>query len=145
MSVQSRLVSFFQKQNGYEILVYCLKRCITIAKPARRHFKPCLQLFRETLSGTMCTWHSRKVKWDMTNALFLTLKLTNLLLLLSFSTRKHKSMASSAILSNFFEEQWKNHPQYLSGLSRAFSPTTFLEIAVYSYCWKKCARDNPER
>ena len=29
-------------------------------------------------------------------------------------------MASPAILSNFFEEQWtQNHPQYLSGLSRA--------------------------
>ena len=41
-------------------------------------------------------------------------------------------MASRAILSNFFEEQWtQNHPQYLSGLSRALFPTTFLEKAVY--------------
>ena len=41
-------------------------------------------------------------------------------------------MASRAILSNFFEEQWtQNHPQYLSGLSRALFPTTFLEIAVH--------------
>ena len=41
-------------------------------------------------------------------------------------------MASRAILSNFFEEQWtQNHPQYLSGLSRALFPTTFLELAVY--------------
>ena len=41
-------------------------------------------------------------------------------------------MVSRAILSNFFEEQWtQNHPQYLSGLSRALLPTTFLEIAVY--------------
>ena len=41
-------------------------------------------------------------------------------------------MASPAILSNFFEKQWtKNHPQYLSGLSRALYPTTILEIAVY--------------
>ena len=39
-------------------------------------------------------------------------------------------MASPAILSNFFEKQWtQNHPQYLSGLSRALYPTTFLEIA----------------
>ena len=30
---------------------------------------------------------------------------SNLLLLLSFNTRKHMSMDSSAILSNFFEEQ----------------------------------------
>ena len=39
---------------------------------------------------------------------------------------------SCAILSKFFEEQWtQNHPQDLSGLSRALFPTTFLEIAVY--------------
>ena len=36
------------------------------------------------------------------------------------------SMASRAILSNFFENQWtQNHPQYLSGLSRALHPTNF--------------------
>ena len=41
------------------------------------------------------------------------------------------SIASPAILSNFFEKQWtQNHPQYLSGLSRALCPTTFLKIAV---------------
>ena len=41
-------------------------------------------------------------------------------------------MASSAILANFFEEQWtQNHAQYLSALSRAL-PTTSLEIAVYA-------------
>ena len=35
------------------------------------------------------------------------------------------------ILSNFFEEQeTKNHPQCLSGLSRVLFSTTFLEIAV---------------
>ena len=38
------------------------------------------------------------------------------------------------ILSNFFKEQCpQSHPQYLSGLSRALFPTTFLEIAVYTY------------
>ena len=43
------------------------------------------------------------------------------------------SVASRAIFSNFFEEQsTQNHPQYLSGLSRALFPTTFFEIAVYS-------------
>ena len=32
----------------------------------------------------------------------------------------------------FFEKQWtKNHPQYLSRLSRALFSTTFLETAVY--------------
>ena len=42
------------------------------------------------------------------------------------------SVASRAIFSNFFGEQGRqNHPQYLSGLSRAIFPTTFLETAVY--------------
>ena len=42
------------------------------------------------------------------------------------------SVASRAILSNFFEEQGtQNYPQYLLGLSRALFPTTFLEIPVY--------------
>ena len=36
------------------------------------------------------------------------------------------------ILSNFFEKKrTQNHPQCLSGLSRALFPTTFLERAVY--------------
>ena len=51
-------------------------------------------------------------------------------------------MASRAILSNLFEEQWTqttHYIQYLSGLSRALSPTTFLEIAV---CIKKLATSN---
>ena len=44
------------------------------------------------------------------------------------------SMASRAIVSNFFEKQWtQDHPQYISGLSRALYPTTFLEIAVYQH------------
>ena len=38
------------------------------------------------------------------------------------------------ILSNFFEKKrTQNHPQCLSGLSRALFPTSFLEIAVYRY------------
>ena len=41
----------------------------------------------------------------MINTLFLTLKLSKLLLLLAFSTRKYTSMASRDILSNFFEKQ----------------------------------------
>ena len=61
--------------------------------------------FEKLLSEKMCSRQSRKVIWDMFNTLFLTLWLSNLLLLLSFSTRRHTSMASSAILSNFFEKQ----------------------------------------
>jgi len=64
-----------------------------------------IQRFREKLSEKMCTRQSSRVMWDMINTLLLTLKLSILLLLLSFRTRKHKSMASRAILSNFFEEQ----------------------------------------
>ena len=43
--------------------------------------------------------------WDMINTLFLTLQVSNLLLMLSFSIRKHTSMASRdrAILSNFLK------------------------------------------
>lgn len=83
-----------------------------------------IQLYRETLSEKMCTQQSRKVKWDMTSTLFLTLKLTKLLLLLSFSTRKHTPIASRVVLSNFFEEEsTRSHPQRLSGLSRALSFT----------------------
>ena len=44
------------------------------------------------------------------------------------------SVASRAILSNYFEEQCnQNHPQYLSGMSLALFPTNFLEIAVCIY------------
>ena len=62
------------------------------------------------------------------------LQLSNLLLLLSISNREHMSVASRAILSNLFGEQGRqNHPQYLSGFSRALFPTTFLETAVCSH------------
>ena len=51
-------------------------------------------------------------------------------------------MASPVILSNFFEKQWsQNHPQYLSGLSRALYPTTFLKIAV-NYQGKSLLKEN---
>ena len=64
-----------------------------------------LQLFRERLSEKLCTRQSRKELWDMINTQFLTLQLLNLLLLLSFTPRKHMSIASRAILSYFFEKQ----------------------------------------
>ena len=51
------------------------------------------------------------------------------------------SMVPRAILSNFVEEQWtQNHPQYLSGLSRALLATTFLKIAVYG---RKTSHEGP--
>ena len=52
--------------------------------------------------------HSTIPKGNMgyDQALFLTLWLSNLVLLFSFSTRKHTSMASRAILSLIFEEHY---------------------------------------
>ena len=88
---------------------------------------------RKVVRKKMCTWLSLKILLDVINTLFLTLSMSNLLFLLSFTTHNYTSMASRAILSNFFENQWtQNRPQYLSGLSRALFPTTFLEKAVYT-------------
>ena len=93
-----------------------------------------IQLFRESLSQKLCTRQSRTVVWDMINTLVPdTVAVEPILLLLSFSTRKQMSMASRTIPWNSFENQWsENHPQYLSGLSHALFPTTFLETAVYN-------------
>ena len=96
------------------------------------HITSCLRLFLERLSEKMCTWQSWKVNMGSIHCCWHWQKLSNLPSLLPFSTCKHMSMVSHAILSNFFEKQWtQNHPQYLLGLSRALFPTTFLKIAVY--------------
>jgi len=59
---------------------------------------------------------------------------SNLHLLLSFSISKHMSVAFRVIHSNCFWKQCtQNHPQYLSGLSRALFPTTFLETSCISH------------
>ena len=109
-----------QANKTKQMINYCSKTIISTA------------ISREVVGKKMSTRQSRKVIWDTINSLFLKLYLSNLLLLLSFSTRKHTSMASRAILSDFFEEQLtQNHPQYRSGLTRALFPTTFFEIAVY--------------
>ena len=95
----------------------------------------------------MCSRQSRKIIWDMISTLFLTLHLSSLLLSLSFSIRKHTSMASSAILANFFEEQSTgNHPQNLSGFSRAFFPNSCIPLAYALSClsvaWEQVLRTN---
>ena len=65
-----------------------------------------LQLFRERLSEKMCLRQSRKVIWDMIGQYAdpdtVTVESS---ILLSFSALKQMSMASRAILSNFFEKQ----------------------------------------
>ena len=81
-----------------------------------------IQLFRDRLSEKCCRRQSQKVLWGMLNTL----------LLLSFSTSRHMSKAST---HQSFKFLWKtvvnsNHPQYRSGLSRALYPTTFLKLAV---------------
>ena len=45
-----------------------------------------IQLFWERLLEKMCMWPSQKVIWDIINTPFLTLQLSNLRLLLSFSS-----------------------------------------------------------
>ena len=94
-----------------------------------------VQLFRERLSEKMCTRQSRKegnmgydrytVPDDCSCPTYFScfpLALANTF-----------SWSFVPIPSNFFEEQkTQNHPQCLSGLSRALFPTTFLEIAVYA-------------
>ena len=66
--------------------------------------------------------------------LFLKLQRSNLLLLLSFSTCKHTSMAFSVILLNFFEEQsTQDHPQYLSGCLRVLFPTIFFMTCNFQH------------
>ena len=95
--------------------------------------------FEKGCGKKMCTQQSRMAIWDMNSTRFLTLWLSNLLSWLSFSTGKHMSVASRGILSIFFEKQLtQNHPQYLSGLSRALFPTTLLEIAVCGLCFVLC-------
>ena len=94
-----------------------------------------LQLFREGLSQKMCTRQSRKVIWDMINTLFLTLQQSNLLSLLSFSTCKHMSMVSRAVLLHFFEEQCtQNHPQYPSEIVAC----TFSDNLSRNSCVRSC-------
>ena len=75
-------------------------------------------LVQERLSEKTCTRQSRKV-------LFPTLWLSNLLLLLSFSTRKHTSIASRTILSNFFDDsEIKTTYNAFRGHSGALIPDT---------------------
>ena len=134
-------MAFFRKHNGFSNLslhVFFFRACVVIFREWHWHWPgfviDCYErtaILRKVV-GKMCTQQSRKVTWDMINTLFLTLQPSNLLLLLSFRIRKHTSMASRAILSNFFEEhRTQNNQHCFSGLLRALSLTTFLEIAVY--------------
>ena len=107
----------------------------------------CIQLFQERLSEKMCTRQPRKVIWDMINTLFLTTVAvkTNLFTFL-WHSRTYVRGLPCQISSNFFEEQGtQNYPQYLSGLSRALFPTTFLEIPVcknlLGHIWQNEQRD----
>ena len=63
------------------------------------------------IAGNKRTRQSVKVIRNMVNTLFLTLWLSNLPLLLSFSTRKHTSMASRAFFFSDFPEMLKSKEQ----------------------------------
>ena len=59
----------------------------------------------------------------------------DLLLLLSFSTSKHQSMACRAILSKFFEEQWTLKPSTIPFgiVACTFSENLSRNTAVYNF------------
>ena len=61
---------------------------------------------------------------------------------LAFSNHTSVYGLSWRFFSYFFEEQWT---EYLTGLSRALFPTTFLEIAVYNFvvCTSVRRKGNP--
>ena len=61
--------------------------------------------FEKSCRKKMCTRQSRMAIWDMINTLFLTTVAVEPTFVAFFSTSKRMSMASRAILSNFFEEQ----------------------------------------
>ena len=80
--------------------------------------------FKKRLLVKMSTRQSRKVKWDMLNTLFLTLKLSHLFLLLSFSTHKHTSMASLLVTA-------KDVSAF--GPHRKFPPQAGYGLTSYSF------------
>ena len=63
-----------------------------------------LQLFQDRSSEKMCTRQCRKVIWDIINSLFLNTWLSDLLLLLLFSTCKHTVYGLSCA---WFKFLWK--------------------------------------
>ena len=101
--------------------------------PRKKKHSNHIQLFWGRLSAKLCTRQSGKVIWDMINTLFLTtVAVEPTFVAFPYHSKTHFHGLSLPILSNFFEQRTQNHPQCLSWLSRAFFPTTFLEIAVYS-------------
>ena len=82
----------------------------------------CLRLSRKVV-GKKCARDNPDRNMRIINTLFLTLKLSNLFLLLSLSTCRHTSMAFRAIWRTVnFKPSTIGH----SVLLRALSPTTFL-------------------
>ena len=92
-----------------------------------------IQLFRESLSEKMCTRQSWKVICYMINTFVSNDR----------SCRTYFCCSPSALGSQTYVRGFpcpftflrgtvhSKHPQYLSGLSCALCPTTFLEIVVY--------------
>ena len=76
--------------------------------------------------GKMCTRQSRKVKWDMINILFLILQMSNLLFLLSLSTRRSMSMVPLVLLSNFVEGERNNCVSKIQLVGQKYQDKTTL-------------------
>ena len=96
-------------------------------------YKPiCIQLFRERLSAKNV--HATIPKGNMGYDLYTIPEDSScqtFFFCFPLALSNTFSWPFMPIILNFFEEQWtQNHPQHLSGLSRALFPTTFLQIAV---------------
>ena len=91
-------------------------------------------LFREKLSEKMCTRQSRKVIWDVINTLryswHCSCRIFYCCFPLAFANIRLWPLVPFFQISLNNSELKTARPQYLSGLSRALFPTTFLEIAV---------------
>ena len=105
-----------------------------------------IQLFRERLCQKNCVRNNPERQYGIYNQYTVpdTIAVESILLLFSFSIRKHMSTVSCAILSNFFEEQLVNSKPPTNytflDLWHALLPTTFLEIAVHS---RKTSQEGP--
>ena len=82
----------------------------------------------------MYTRQSQMAIWDMSNTLFLTTVAVEPTQFCCFPLALANIFPWPLVLVcqiSFEEQLTPNHSQYLSRLSRALFPTTFLEIAVY--------------
>ena len=86
-----------------------------------------------------CTRYSRKLMRDMISTLFLTTVAVEPTFVAFFQHSQTYIHGLSCLSFKFLCRRVNsNHPQYLSGLSRALFPTTFLAIAVWFMLLSAC-------